>query len=178
MRSNLYPLFCPIARHICLELPFIVYSILKQCWSVGYVSLLTLSFIAILPTVKNCYCDRDVQEVNIIFTFKVKLIDIPQNLHWIHIWLCHNQTNLLVSTQALAVHAQPNKSIGKYSIQALAILTRDSSATETEMTEKLSVDPTPMHFTGTLAWFKILICHLWKEFQDCCILAFIHVLGT
>ena len=27
----------------CLELPFIVYSILKQCWSVGYVSLLTLS---------------------------------------------------------------------------------------------------------------------------------------
>ena len=28
-----------------MELPFIVYSILKQCWSVGYVSLLTLSFI-------------------------------------------------------------------------------------------------------------------------------------
>ena len=30
-----------------MELPFIVYSILKQCWSVGYVSLLTLSFIYI-----------------------------------------------------------------------------------------------------------------------------------
>ena len=44
LRSNLYPLFCPIARHLCLELSFIVYSILKQCWSVGYVSLLTLSF--------------------------------------------------------------------------------------------------------------------------------------
>ena len=43
LRSNLYPLFCPIACH--LELPFIIYSILKQCWSVGYVSLLTLSFI-------------------------------------------------------------------------------------------------------------------------------------
>ena len=28
-----------------MELPFIVYSILKQCWSVGYVNLLTLSFI-------------------------------------------------------------------------------------------------------------------------------------
>ena len=28
-----------------MELPFIVYSLLKQCWSVGYVSLLTLSFI-------------------------------------------------------------------------------------------------------------------------------------
>ena len=41
------PFFCPIARHKCLELPFIVYSILKQCWSVGYVSLLTLSFIFI-----------------------------------------------------------------------------------------------------------------------------------
>lgn len=44
----------------------------------------------------------------------LKLIVISQNLHWIHIWLCHNQTNLLVSTQALAVHAQPNKSIGKH----------------------------------------------------------------
>ena len=39
------PFFCPIARHLCLGLPFILYSILKQCWSVGYVSLLTLSFI-------------------------------------------------------------------------------------------------------------------------------------
>ena len=38
--------FCLIARHYCLELPFIVYSILKQCWSVGYVSLLTLSFVS------------------------------------------------------------------------------------------------------------------------------------
>ena len=43
LRSN----FCPIARPQCLELPFIVYSILKQCWSVGYVSLLTLSFIVL-----------------------------------------------------------------------------------------------------------------------------------
>ena len=43
--EQLYPLFCPIARHECLELPFIVYRILKQCWSVGYVSFLTLSFI-------------------------------------------------------------------------------------------------------------------------------------
>ena len=29
-----------------MELSFLVYSILKQCWSVGYVSLLTLSFIS------------------------------------------------------------------------------------------------------------------------------------
>ena len=42
---DLFKVFCPIARHYCSELPFIVYSILKQCWSVGYVSLLTLSFI-------------------------------------------------------------------------------------------------------------------------------------
>ena len=28
-----------------MELPFVVYSILKQCWRVGYVSFLTLSFI-------------------------------------------------------------------------------------------------------------------------------------
>ena len=27
-----------------MELPFVVYSILKQCWSVGYVNLLNLSF--------------------------------------------------------------------------------------------------------------------------------------
>ena len=39
--------FCPIACHLCLELPFVVYSILKQCWSVGYVSLLTHYFICI-----------------------------------------------------------------------------------------------------------------------------------
>ena len=32
-----------------MELAFIVYSILKQCWRVGYVSLLTLSFIKISP---------------------------------------------------------------------------------------------------------------------------------
>ena len=39
-------IYVPIfVRLQCLELPFIVYSILKQCWSVGYVSLLTLSFI-------------------------------------------------------------------------------------------------------------------------------------
>ena len=42
--------FCPIACHSCLELPFIVYSILRQCLSVGYLSLLTLSFIEI------CFC--------------------------------------------------------------------------------------------------------------------------
>ena len=34
-----------------MELPFVVYSILKQCWSVGHVSLLTLSFIY----KTNCY---------------------------------------------------------------------------------------------------------------------------
>ena len=37
--------FCPIARHLFLDLPLIVYSLLKQCWIVGYVSLLTFSFI-------------------------------------------------------------------------------------------------------------------------------------
>ena len=46
------PLFCPIACH--LELPFIIYSILKQCWSVGYVSLLTLSFI-VFPKPRPIY---------------------------------------------------------------------------------------------------------------------------
>ena len=60
LKSNLYPfltlakiicenqmelVFCSIAPHLCLELPFVVYSILQQCWSVGYMSLLTLSFI-------------------------------------------------------------------------------------------------------------------------------------
>ena len=37
--------FCPIAHHYCMELPFIEYSNLKQWWSMGYASLLTLSFI-------------------------------------------------------------------------------------------------------------------------------------
>ena len=36
--------FCLIAHHLCLELPFVVCSILKQCWSVGYVSYLAHSF--------------------------------------------------------------------------------------------------------------------------------------
>ena len=31
-----------IARRKCLELPFVVYSILKQCWSVGYACSLFL----------------------------------------------------------------------------------------------------------------------------------------
>ena len=54
------PFFCPIARHKCLELPFIVYSILKQCWSVGYVSLLTLSFIILVHNILQLYCFKDV----------------------------------------------------------------------------------------------------------------------
>ena len=37
--------YCPIVRHKWLELPLVVYIILRQCWSVGYVSLLNLSFI-------------------------------------------------------------------------------------------------------------------------------------
>ena len=37
-----------------MELPFIVYSILEQCWSVGYVSLLTLSFIISLVEFYKC----------------------------------------------------------------------------------------------------------------------------
>ena len=44
-KEQFISLFWPIDGHWCLEMPFIVYSILKQCWSVGYVSLLTLSFI-------------------------------------------------------------------------------------------------------------------------------------
>ena len=44
-----------IAGHLCLELPFIVYSILKQCWSVGYVSLLTLSFIKLAKLKHNLF---------------------------------------------------------------------------------------------------------------------------
>ena len=42
-KEQFISLFCPIAHS--LKLSFIVYSTLKQCWSVGYVSLLTLSFI-------------------------------------------------------------------------------------------------------------------------------------
>ena len=41
-----------------MELLFIVYSILKQCWSVGYVSLLTLSFIIIKNFSSWKLCDR------------------------------------------------------------------------------------------------------------------------
>ena len=52
-----------------MELPFIVYSILKQCWSVGYVSLLTLSFIVYL-------LDKKI----IIWT--------PRNQRYISEWLC------------------------------------------------------------------------------------------
>ena len=44
-----------ISGHLCLELPFIVYSILKQCWSVGYVSLLTLSFIKLAKLKHNLF---------------------------------------------------------------------------------------------------------------------------
>ena len=45
-KEQFISLFCPMAHS--LELPFIVYSTLKQCWSVGYVSLLTLSFILLI----------------------------------------------------------------------------------------------------------------------------------
>ena len=30
-------IFCSIANHLCMALPFIMCSIVKQCWSVGYV---------------------------------------------------------------------------------------------------------------------------------------------
>ena len=61
-RSNLYPFWTLAKIILCnsdetgflsdcpslmLGMPFVVYSILKQCWSVAYVSLLTLSFISI-----------------------------------------------------------------------------------------------------------------------------------
>ena len=42
-RWNWFSVLLPVTN--TWELPFVVYSILKQCWSVGYVSLLTLSFI-------------------------------------------------------------------------------------------------------------------------------------
>ena len=38
-------IFCMIANHLCMALAFIMCSTFKQCSSVGYVSLLTLSFI-------------------------------------------------------------------------------------------------------------------------------------
>ena len=71
LRGNLHPLFCPIARHLCLELPFIVYSILKQCWSVGYVSLLTLSFICLIA-------NWIVQWSVLMYVFVVKLEKKPK----------------------------------------------------------------------------------------------------
>ena len=37
-------ILCPIANHLCMALPLLMCSIVKQCWSVGYVSLLTRSF--------------------------------------------------------------------------------------------------------------------------------------
>ena len=41
----LITIFCPIAHYLCMALLFVMCSIVKECWSVGYVSLLTLSFI-------------------------------------------------------------------------------------------------------------------------------------
>ena len=41
----LWMIFCLIAHSLCIASPFVTRSIVKQCWSVGYVSLLTFSFI-------------------------------------------------------------------------------------------------------------------------------------
>ena len=43
-------IFCLIAHHFCMALPFIMCSIVKQCWNIGYKSLLTLSFIIHMNT--------------------------------------------------------------------------------------------------------------------------------
>ena len=39
-------IFCPIPLHLCMTMPFIMCSIVKECWSVGYVSLLTFFHLA------------------------------------------------------------------------------------------------------------------------------------
>ena len=71
-----------------MELPFIgiVYSILKQCWSVGYVSLLTLSFIFPLliqyrlRIQSKCSC-------RILKSTQVRLVSSNvHSLHWAIFW--------------------------------------------------------------------------------------------
>ena len=65
--------FCPIACHLCLELLFVVYSILGQCGSVGYVSLLTLSFISSLnhhyDNHMNCFLRWAMWPMSLLFIF-------------------------------------------------------------------------------------------------------------
>ena len=38
-------IFCPIAHHLCMALLIVICYTVKQYWSVGYVSFLTISFI-------------------------------------------------------------------------------------------------------------------------------------
>ena len=53
-------IFCPIVHHLCMTLPFIICSVVNQCWCVGYESLFTLSFISNdFASVKWYYCRRN-----------------------------------------------------------------------------------------------------------------------
>ena len=56
----LFMIFCPIAHHLCMTLPFIICSVVNQCWCVGYESLFTLPFISNdFASVKWHYCRRN-----------------------------------------------------------------------------------------------------------------------
>ena len=77
--------FCPIALQLCLELPLVVYSILKQCLSVGYVSLLTLSFIFI-STIWNFKNILSSQVLAIPTTSHVQR-SFFLVMHWVHVWI-------------------------------------------------------------------------------------------
>ena len=53
-------IFCPIAHHLCMTLPFIMCRVVNQCWSVRYENLFTLSFISNdFASVKWYYCRRN-----------------------------------------------------------------------------------------------------------------------
>ena len=72
--------FCSIAPHKCSELPFMMCSILKQCWSVGYLSLLTLSFIEHVYLHCMQYLDNTTL---VIFTLKITACNDITYIHGI-----------------------------------------------------------------------------------------------
>ena len=92
-------IFCLIAHRLCMALPFVTCSIVKQCWSEGYVSFLTFSFIpSVLKHWKHVVWSLDFDiyvRQDTFFAFAIK--DVP--LH----------TNLSKTRQHLLVPDRSNK---------------------------------------------------------------------
>ena len=89
LRSNLYPLFLFDCPSLMLEIA-IVYSILKQCWSVGYVSLFTLSFIwdvAHGPLVCLIYFYFG----TLVFLIYFHLFSLSIIIYFVFKWICLNK---------------------------------------------------------------------------------------